>query len=41
MESVMDAEYYCDECGDLRDVPGICAECARFEMIELVEHEAA
>lgn len=37
----MDAEHYCDECGDLRDAPGICPACARFEMIEMVEHEAA
>jgi hypothetical protein len=37
----MDADHYCDECGDLRDAPGICAACASFETIELTQREAA
>jgi hypothetical protein len=40
-EAGMDGEHYCDECGDLRDAPGICPACAEFDVIDRAQSEAA
>ena len=36
----MDIEHYCDECGDLRQTPGVCAGCVSYELIARTEAEA-
>jgi len=36
----MDSDHYCAECGDLRDVPGVCVACVTFALVDLIQHEA-